>query len=123
MYIRRCDRCGAERNAKSLLPIFGDTEKSKETPYPIFSILKVREYREITLCPECEIKLSAWIFEKPVTCCNCDAKEYDEGITWKDGDRDAKGGWVCSLTHLLINNQGREECCPLDSDASCEKQL
>lgn len=116
MYIRRCDRCGKEQSVNSLLPIFGGDDHSEEKLSPAFTLTKVGEFREITLCPECETKLSAWIFGKPVTCCDCDAKKYDPNIPWKDGDRETHGAYVCSLTHRLISNVGREECCPLDKE-------
>ena len=118
MYIRKCDRCGHLQTLNTLLPIFGGADNSGEKPHSAFAITKVDEFREITLCPRCEIKLAAWIFGRPKTCCDCDAKKYDPDIQWKSGDRDTKGAWVCSITHQLISNVGRDEYCPLDTDGS-----
>lgn len=122
MYIKRCDRCGKEQSIKSLLAFFGGDDHSEEKLSPVFTITKVGEFKEITLCPECETKLSAWIFGKPKTCCNCVATKYDDQISWKDGDRDTQGAYVCSLTHQLIYNTRRGDYCPLDDQGVPEAQ-
>lgn len=59
MYIMICDRCGAVQKFKSILPTYG----VKEDPQPgrKYSLMQLDEFREITLCPECEEALGEWI--------------------------------------------------------------
>ena len=63
MYIMKCDRCGAEQKIKSILPFFGAKE---EAPMPgrKYSLMQLDEFREITLCQDCEAELEKWIEAK-----------------------------------------------------------
>lgn len=121
MYIRKCDRCGKEHAIKNLLTVFGDA-LHEDGLRPAFAITRLYDSREITLCPECETKLSAWIFGAPKTCCHCAAKAYDPDRPIDDSaetfEGNAKGAWFCTLTHQLIDNTKRDEFCPLDADES-----
>ena len=62
MYIMKCDRCGKEQEMKSILPIFGKDDQQARRKY---AISKISEFREITLCPECEEALEEWIENIP----------------------------------------------------------
>ena len=59
MYIMICDRCGAVQKFKSIVPIFGVEENPQ--PGRKYNITTVGEFREITLCQECEAALGEWI--------------------------------------------------------------
>lgn len=58
--------------------------------------------------------------EIPVTCCHCPLMGYDTDIEWVDGGRETQGGYICVLTHELINNTNREEHCPLVPVVRCK---
>lgn len=60
MYIMKCDRCGKEQKIKSILPIFGAKEEAP-TPGRKYSLMQLDEFREITLCQDCEAALREWI--------------------------------------------------------------
>lgn len=60
MYIMKCDRCGVEQEIKSILPFFGAKEEAP-TPGRKFSLMQLDEFREITLCQDCEAALGEWI--------------------------------------------------------------
>lgn len=61
MYIIKCDRCGKEKEVKSLIPIF-KPDSGMTTEMPKYSIMKMgEEMQTITLCKECEVELDFWI--------------------------------------------------------------
>jgi hypothetical protein len=60
MYIRKCDRCGAEEQVKSTIPFFV-APKAEEARKPKFSICKPGDFTEIYLCPACEDDLEDWM--------------------------------------------------------------
>lgn len=60
MYIMKCDRCGFEQGIKSILSFFGAKEEAP-TPGRKFSLMQLDEFREITLCQDCEAALGGWI--------------------------------------------------------------
>lgn len=74
MYIMKCDRCGREQEIKSILPIFSAKEEAP-TPGRKFSLMQLDEFREITLCQDCEAALEKWIedstCEAEQRCDNC----------------------------------------------------
>lgn len=60
MYIMICDRCGAVQKFKSILPTYGVKEEAP-TPGRKYSLMQLDEFREITLCQDCEAALGEWI--------------------------------------------------------------
>ena len=79
MYIMKCDRCGKEEKIKSMLPIFGKEDDPRGGKK--YSIAALGEFREITLCQDCEAALEKWIEDytcevKP-RCDNCKYGDYN----------------------------------------------
>ena len=62
MYILICDRCEKEEKIKSMLPIFGKGDDPRSGKK--YTITELGEFREITLCPDCEAELEKWIEAK-----------------------------------------------------------
>lgn len=62
MYIMKCDRCGKEEKIKSMLPIFGQVDDQRSGKK--YTITELGEFREITLCQDCEAELEKWIEAK-----------------------------------------------------------
>ena len=60
MYIRKCDRCGAEEQMKTTIPFFV-TPKDEKVQKPKFSISRPDSFTEIHLCPACEDDLEDWL--------------------------------------------------------------
>ena len=60
MYIRKCDRCGAEEQMKYIIPFFG-APKNEEVQNSKFSISRLDSFTEIHLCPACEADLEDWL--------------------------------------------------------------
>lgn len=82
MYIMKCDRCGKEKKIKSLLPIFGKEDDPRDGKK--YSITTLGEFREITLCQDCEAELEKWIedytCEVEPRCDNCKYSELYPGL-------------------------------------------
>lgn len=53
MYIMICDRCGAVQKFKSILQ---DPQPGRK-----YSLVQLDEFREITLCQNCDAALGEWI--------------------------------------------------------------
>lgn len=60
MYIRKCDRCGAEEQMKYINPYFV-APKDEEAREPKFTIYRRDSITEIHLCPACEDDLEDWL--------------------------------------------------------------
>lgn len=64
MFIIRCDRCGKEKEIKSLIPEFrpDPPKQVEQVDMPKYSIMQIGdEIRTISLCKQCEAKFELWL--------------------------------------------------------------